>query len=107
MKTTTLNVKNFGKHSELLKITDDPLVYVKDEIQKMNEEYRAGRVEYDFKVDFNERVEHTDDAASASKVLMKIYGVAIGFFFQLLHHNGTQTILALTHIVIPCNDVNV
>ena len=26
-KTTTRNVKNFGKHSELLKITDDPLVY--------------------------------------------------------------------------------
>lgn len=24
-KTTTRNVKNFGKHSELLKITDDPL----------------------------------------------------------------------------------
>lgn len=23
-KTTTRNVKNFGKHSELLKITDDP-----------------------------------------------------------------------------------
>lgn len=40
MKTTTRNVKNFGKHSELLKITDAPLVYVKDEIQKMNEEYR-------------------------------------------------------------------
>ena len=27
-KTTTRNVKNFGKHSELLKITDDPLAYV-------------------------------------------------------------------------------
>ena len=48
-KTTTRNVKNFGKHSELLKITDDPLAYVKKEIQKMNEEYRVGRVEYDFK----------------------------------------------------------
>ena len=36
-KTTTRNVKNFGKHSELLRITDDPLSYVKREIQKMNE----------------------------------------------------------------------
>ena len=28
-KTTTRNVRKFGKHSELLKITDDPLAYVK------------------------------------------------------------------------------
>lgn len=74
-KTTTRNVKNFGKHSELLKITDDPLSYVKEEIKKMNEEYRVGRVEYDFKADFNEHVEHTDDAASASKALN------IGYFY--------------------------
>ena len=74
-KTTTRNVRNFGKHSELLKITDDPLSYVKHEIEKMNEEYRVGRVSYDYKVDFNERVEHTDDEASASKELN------IGYFF--------------------------
>ena len=35
-KTTTRNVRNFGKHSELLKITDDPLAYVNEEIKKMN-----------------------------------------------------------------------
>ena len=47
-KVTTKNVKRFGKHSELLKITDDPLSYVKEEIRKMNEEYRVGKVEYTF-----------------------------------------------------------
>ena len=35
-KTTTHNVRNFWKHSELLKITDDPLAYVQEEIRKMN-----------------------------------------------------------------------
>ena len=35
-KVTTRNVKRFGKHSELLKITDDPLAYVREEIRKMN-----------------------------------------------------------------------
>ena len=81
-KTTTRNVRNFGKHSELLKITDDPLAYVKAEIKKMNEEYRVGRVEYDIKADFNERVEHTDNEASASKSLN------IGYFFlqEILQH---------------------
>lgn len=64
-KTTTRNVKNFGKHSELLKITDDPLSYVKEEIRKMNEEYRVGKVNYSFNTDFNERVRHTDDEASS------------------------------------------
>ena len=36
-KVSSKNVKNFGKHSELLKITYDPLAYVKEEIRKMNE----------------------------------------------------------------------
>ncbi len=81
-KTTTRNVRNFGKHSELLKITDDPLAYVKEEIKKMNEEYRVGRVEYDFKADFNERVESTEDEASMSKDLN------IGYFFlqEVMQH---------------------
>lgn len=74
-KTTTRNVKRFGKHSELLKITDDPLSYVKEEIKKMNEEYRVGKVEYTISTDYNERVEQTDDEASASTELN------IGYFY--------------------------
>lgn len=57
---------NFGKHSELLKITDDPEAYVREEIQKWNEEYRSGRVEYTLSADFNQRVPHTDASASSS-----------------------------------------
>lgn len=74
-KTTTRNVKNFGRHSELLKITDDPLAYVNEEIRKMNEQYRVGRVDYTFSADFNERVPHTDAHASSSTCLN------IGYFF--------------------------
>lgn len=74
-KTTTRNVKNFGKHSELLKITDDPEAYVREEIKKMNEEYRIGRVTFNLTANFNEKVKHTQDAASASN------WVNIGYFF--------------------------
>lgn len=74
-KTTTRNVRNFGKHSELLKITDDPLVYVREEIQKMNEEYRVGKVSFNLTADFNERVSHSDADASSST------WVNIGYFF--------------------------
>lgn len=74
-KTTTRNVKKFGKHSELLKITDDPLSYVRKEIEKMNEEYRVGKVSFDMTVNFNEKVRHTDEEASSSNSLN------IGYFF--------------------------
>ncbi len=74
-KVSSKNVKKFGKHSELLKITDDPLSYVKEEIRKMNDEYRVGRVEHTISTDYNERVERTDDSASASAELN------IGYFF--------------------------
>ena len=57
---------NFGKHSELLKITDDPEAYVREEIRKWNEEYRSGRVEYSLPADFNQRVPRTDAPASSS-----------------------------------------
>lgn len=74
-KTTTRNVRNFGKNSELLKITDDPLAYVKEEIKKMNEEYRVGKVTFNLTADFNERVRRSNDEASSST------WANIGYFF--------------------------
>lgn len=74
-KTTTRNVRNFGKHSELLRITDDPEAYVREEIKKMNEEYRVGRVTFNFTADFNEKVPRTGQDASSSR------WVNIGYFF--------------------------
>ena len=74
-KVTSKNVKKFGKHSELLKITDDPLSYVKEEIRKMNEEYRVGRVSFDLTADFNEKVRNCDDEASSP------IWVNTGYFF--------------------------
>jgi len=68
-KVTTKNVRRLGKHSELLKITDDPLSYAREEIRKMNEEYRIGKVEYTISADYSERVERTDDEASTSTEL--------------------------------------
>jgi transposase len=81
-KTTTRNVKNFGKHSQLLTITNDPLAYVREEIRKMNEEYRVGKVSFELTADFNERVKHTDQEASSST------WVNIGYFFlqDLMRH---------------------
>jgi hypothetical protein len=43
-KTTTKNVARIGKHSELLKITDDPLTYAKEQVQKYNDELKNNKV---------------------------------------------------------------
>lgn len=74
-KTTTRNIKNFGKHSELLLISPDPEAYVREQIQKMNEEYRVGKVSFLLTADFNERVKHSDDESSSSNWFN------IGYFF--------------------------
>ena len=83
-KVTSKNIKNFGKHSELLKITDDPEAYVREEIRKWNEQYRVGKVTYDLKIDFNEKVPASDDEASASTALN------IGYFFLQETMKGLQ-----------------
>ena len=52
-KTTTRNIKIIGKHNDLLKITDDPLEYAKQEVAKFNKEYKANKISLDFKIVFS------------------------------------------------------
>ena len=74
-KTTTRNVRKIGKHSELLKICDDPLSYAKKQIEILNEEYRSGKSEVQISVDFNEKVDKSDDDLSRSELRN------IGYFY--------------------------
>ena len=105
-KTTTRNVKNFGKHSELKKITDDPVAYVKAEIEKMNEEYRSGHLKIELTCDFNERVKKTDREASKST------SVNTGYFFlqsimgQLKLKEFFSQITADRKMTYNCYDIN-
>ena len=69
-KTTTKNVARIGKHSELLKITDDPLAYVKEEVKKYNEVYRKeNKVSLEIKVDFAEKIKSSGTPCSQSTLL--------------------------------------
>ena len=43
-KTTSKNVARIGKHSELLRITDDTLSYAKEQAAEYNREEKDGRV---------------------------------------------------------------
>ena len=81
-KVSSKNIKNFGKHSELLKITDDPVAYVRKEIEKWNEEYRVGKVSFNITADFNEKVKSSDEEYSKATQLN------IGYFFLQHIMNG-------------------
>ena len=67
-KVTTKNVKRIGKHSELLTITDDPLAYAKEQVAKYNQEYKEGKAEIQFKIDFTEKLIASGDITSRSQL---------------------------------------
>ena len=82
-KTTTKNVARIGKHSELLKITDDPLAYAKEQVKKYNEEYqKEKKVTLDIKIDFAEKIKACDETFSKSTRLNVGY-----FFLQHIYHD--------------------
>lgn len=66
-KTTTKNVARIGRHSELLKITDDPLAYAKEQVAKYNDEAKNNnKVSMEVSLDFAEKIKAAQDAASQS-----------------------------------------
>src|SRR5690554_5024962 len=89
-KTTTKNVTRIGKHSELLKITDDPLAYAKKLIAKYNDEMKNNKVTMEVTIDFDDKIKASNDIISSSNqlnigyfVLQKIYHeLAISSFFK-------------------------
>lgn len=66
-KVTTKNVFRIGKHSELLKKTEDPLEYAKKIVAEYNEkEKNNNRITMEVNIDFSERLKLTDDLVSKS-----------------------------------------
>ena len=82
-KTTTKNIARIGRHSDLLKIADDPLSYAKEQVAKFNEEAKLNhQISLELKINFAEKLKASDSLASSSKQLN------IGYFFlQQLYHS--------------------
>ena len=92
-KVTTKNIARIGKHSELLKITDDPLTYAKEQVAKYNEKVKNNKtVDLELRFDFAEKIMHSEDAVSESTLrnigylyLQKLYYMlGIDKFFALI-----------------------
>lgn len=104
-KTTTKNIKRLGKHSELLLITDDPLEYAKNEVKKMNEEYRSGRSEFIVTMDFNERIPSTDSPCSNSTSLNIGYLYLKDIYAKLNPSDFFKSVSSDRKITYDCNKI--
>ena len=99
-KVTTKNVARIGMHSELLKITDDPLAYAKAQVAKYNEDARNNKpVDLELRFNFAEKIMHSDKVVSESTLrnigylyLQKLYfSLGIDKFFALITKNRRLT----------------
>ena len=104
-KTTTKNIKRLGKHSELLLITDNPLEYAKNEVKKMNEEYRSGRSEFIVTMDFNERIPSTDSPCSNSTSLNIGYLYLKNIYAKLNLSDFFKSVSSDRKITYDCNKI--
>jgi len=82
-KTTTKNVERIGKHSELLKVTDDPLAYAEERIAKLNDEMKKNnKITMEVTIDFNDKIKSGSDVVSSTN------GLNIGYFIlQKIYHD--------------------
>lgn len=104
-KTTTKNIKRLGKHSELLLITDNPLEYAKNEVKKMNEEYRSGRSGFIVTMDFNERIPSTDSPCSNSTSLNIGYLYLKDIYAKLNLSDFFKSVSSDRKITYDCNKI--
>ena len=104
-KTTTKKIKRLGKHSELLLITDNPLEYAKNEVKKMNEEYRSGRSEFIVTMDFNERIPSTDSPCSNSTSLNIGYLYLKDIYAKLNLSDFFKSVSSDRKITYDCNKI--
>ena len=105
-KTTTKNVKRIGKHSELLAITADPLAYAKEEVRKYNEEYKAGKIDMNIQINFEEKLIATENIASKSTLLNIGYFILQKIYNDLGISGFLKEVQSNSKVTFNCNEVN-
>lgn len=105
-KTTTKNVKRIGKHSELLAITSDPLTYAKEQVEIFNKEYKEGKIDMSFKVDFSEKLTATGDTASKSAILNVGYFILQRIYHDLKIKDFFHEVQNNSKVTFDCDTIN-
>ena len=96
-KVTTKNVYRIGKHSELLKIHNDPLAYAKEVVKQMNETGSIQKLE--LTIGLNKLIDDSDEIISKVTyknigyiILQNIYKqLGLNEFFNNLNENSKAT----------------
>ena len=76
-KVSSETIERIGKHSELLKVTDDPEAYAKARVEQLDHEYQNAKAPLNFTVDFSKKIDESDAIVSKSTALNTGY-----FFLQ-------------------------
>lgn len=105
-KTTTKNIKRIGRHSELLAITTDPLAYAKKQVEEFNREYKDGKIEMNYKVDFTEKLYPSTNVASKSTQLNIGYFILQKIYHDLNLHAFFQEAQSRSKVTFDCNTIN-
>lgn len=116
-KVTTKNVERIGKHSELLKITYDPLEYARQKVKEYNDNLKNSRVEYNITIHFDDKVINRGNIVSRSTCrnigylyLKEIYSsLKLSGFFEKVcsdrriafHPDMINMVLAFSRILDP------
>ena len=74
-RVSTVKVETIGRHSDLLKITDDPLAYAKKKVEEYNRNLKEKVITCTAEIDLNEIIPDPGSPASKSTY------VNIGYFF--------------------------
>ena len=80
-KVRSETIEKIGKHSELLKITNDPEAYANERVKQLDEEYRNARAPLSYNVDFSKKIESSEATVSKSTIRNTGY-----FFLQYILH---------------------
>lgn len=105
-KTTTKNIVRIGKHSELLRITDDPLAYAREQVALYNDEEKNSKITMEVKIDFNEKIKISNDLVSSSTTLNIGYLYLQQLYHELEIGSFFQQISADSKITFDPNTVN-
>lgn len=105
-KVSTVKVATIGKHSDLLKITNDPLAYAKQKVEEFNRSLKDNIVTCTAQIDLSKKLDDIDRSASDSTY------VNVGYFFlqkiyqQLELNRFFSEVCSDKRIDFDCNEIN-
>jgi len=105
-KVTTKNIERIGKHSDLLKITDDPLAYAKKRVEELNKQIKEDKIDINLSVNLNEKIKNTGDDVSKSTIKNVGYLYLKNIYDQLGLKEYFDSICANSKICFDINKIN-